>query len=206
MARYNTVTGASSTTGATSFNSPAQGLLTTLTGTAPYTITLASPVLYSGIAQSFYNNTSGTVTISTPSGNILGPGFTTATSQTIPQYATYTITSDGTNYVITNNEGGPQVATTYTISSTATFNGTVSASPANANVTISPSGSGTVTINPATAGSINNINIGGSTRGSVSCTTLDANGNVILGDATSDTVTLNATMSGGTGIVDGGTF
>lgn len=112
MARYNTVTSTQSTTGGTTFSTPAQGLLTTFTGTAPYTVNLASPVLYTGLAQSFFNNTSGTVTIATPSGNIRGPGFTTASSQTIPQYGTYTLTSDGTDYVITNNEGGPHVATT----------------------------------------------------------------------------------------------
>ncbi len=120
MARYNTVTSAAASSGGTTFASPAQGLLTTLTGTAPYTVNLASPVLYTGTAQSFFNNSTGVVTIATPSGNIRGPGFTTATSQTLPQYATYTLTSDGTDYVITNNEGGPSVGTTANYSDTIT--------------------------------------------------------------------------------------
>ena len=123
MARYNTVTSTQSTTGGTTFTSPAQGLLTTFTGTAPYTVNLATPVLYTGLAQSFFNNTSGTITLATPSGNIRGPGFTTGTSQTVPQYATYTLTSDGVDYVITNNEGGPHVATTGTFSGNTSVTG-----------------------------------------------------------------------------------
>ena len=120
MARYNTVTPVGATTGTQTFTTPSQGLLTTFTGTAPYTVTLASPVLYSGIAQSFYNNTSGVVTIASPSGNIIGPGFTSATNQAIPRFATFTVTSDGTDYVITNNEGGPSVGTTANYSDTIT--------------------------------------------------------------------------------------
>lgn len=138
MARYNTVTTAAASSGGTTFASPAQGLLTTLTGTAPYTVNLASPVLYTGTVQSFFNNTTGTVTIATPSGNIRGPGFTTGSSQTIPQYATYTFTSDGTDYVITNNEGGPAVGTTAVFVDTISANkpsGTGLSVAANATIT-----------------------------------------------------------------------
>jgi hypothetical protein len=189
MARYNTVLTSGSTATGTTFSTPAQGLLTTLTGTAPYTVTLAAPGLYSGISQTFFNNSTGTITISTPSGNILGAGFTSASSQTIPQSATYTITSDGTNYVIVNNEGGPMITQALTTNGLVTVNSGLTASPANANVTLSPSGSGTVTINPATTGSLNNITIGGSTA---------ANG-------TFNTITLNTSLTG-SGSIDGGTF
>jgi hypothetical protein len=164
-------------------------LLTTLSGSAPYTVTLASPVLYVGLSQSFFNSTSGTITLASPSGSIKGPGFTTASTQTIPSGATYTLTSDGTDYVITNNEGGPQVMTTLTTSGTLTANGSVALSPANANVVISPSGTGVVTINPATTGSLNNVTIGGSTA---------ANG-------TFNTLTVNTSLTG-SGTIDGGTF
>ena len=68
MARYNTVTSAAASSGGTTLASPAQGLLTTLTGSAPYTVNLASPVLYTGTVQSFFNNTTGTITFATPSG------------------------------------------------------------------------------------------------------------------------------------------
>jgi hypothetical protein len=189
MARFNSVATTATQSGAGVLSTPAQGLLTTLTGSAPYTVTLANPVLFLGIAQSFFNNTNGVVTLATPSGNIVGAGFTAATSQTIPLNATYTLTSDGTNYVVTNNEGGPISATAGTFSSTLTANGAVALNPANANVVISPTGTGAVTINPATAGSINNVVIGGTTA---------SNG-------TFNTLTVNTTLTGN-GTIDGGTF
>ena len=197
MARYNTITGASTTSGATSFQSPAQGLLTTLTGTAPYTVNLANPVLFTGAAQSFYNNTSGTVTLATPSGNILGPGFTTATSQTIPQYASYTLTSDGTNYVVTNNEGGPQRATTLTASGAVTFSSSLDVNPANASISLAPTGTGTVTINPATAGSINNVNIGATTAGTMRCSNITVTGTTTFSSGINGVAVGNSSASTG---------
>jgi hypothetical protein len=127
MARYNTVTPAATTSANATYNSPTQGLLTTLTGTAPYTVTLANPELYVGVSQTFFNTTGGTVTIATATGTIKGPGFTTGASQVIPNGATYMLTSDGTDYVITNNEGGPQAVTTLIASGTITANGTLNA-------------------------------------------------------------------------------
>jgi hypothetical protein len=53
-------------------------------------------------------------------------------------------------------------------------NSTVGLSPANANVTISPTGTGALTLSSGVAGSINNINIGNFTRGTGAFTTLDA--------------------------------
>ncbi len=157
MARYNTVTSTQSTTGGTTFVTPAQGLLTTFTGTAPYTVTLASPVLYTGLAQSFFNSTGGTVTIASPSGNIKGPGFTAGTTQTIPNGATYTLTSDGTDYVITNNEGGPQVATTFSASGNTSVTGsatfTVGTGATNLGGSLTVSGTTTLNGSSVTASS-----------------------------------------------------
>ena len=48
-------------------------------------------------------------------------------------------------------------------SGTNSFTASVTMSPANANVVMSPTGTGLVTINPATTGSMNNVTIGGST-------------------------------------------
>ena len=59
--------------------------------------------------------------------------------------------------------------------------------PANANISIAPTGTGTVTINPATAGTMNNVAIGGSTAAAGSFTTL----------TTSSTVTLNGGTANG---------
>jgi Chaperone of endosialidase len=70
--------------------------------------------------------------------------------------------------------GTPAITMKYATS----FSGAVTASPASANVAISPTGTGTVTINPATAGTINNMAIGGSTAASGAFTTLSASSTV----------------------------
>jgi hypothetical protein len=83
-----------------------------------------------------------------------------------------------------------------------TLDGAFNMNPANATIQISPTGTGTLTINPATAGTINNMAIGGATpaagafttvtastaigvaSGGTGANTLAAN-NVILGNGTS---------------------
>jgi hypothetical protein len=146
MARYNSVAPTRAVTTTATIATPTAGTITTFTGTAPYTVTLASPVLYTGIAQTFYNSTSGTVTMTSPTGNLKGPGFSAGASQTIPSGATYTIMSDGTDYVITNNEGGPQVMTTLTVSSTLTGQAGVSFTGASIATSSSQTVSGTYDI------------------------------------------------------------
>jgi len=135
MARYNTVVSTSASSGATTVGAPTQGLITTLTGAAPYTVTLAAPNLFAGVSQLFYNATGGTVTLSSPSGNIKGPGFTAASSQTIPNNATYTLASDGTDYIVTNNEGGPQATTTVTAAGLITANAGLTVASSNVSMT-----------------------------------------------------------------------
>lgn len=145
MARYNTVTPVAATTTTATIASPSAGLITTFTGTAPYTVTLPSPVLYSGSTQLFWNNTAGVVTVSTPSGVIRGPGSSAATTWPLPTNTVLALTSNGTDYVVTENVGGILTATsgnfsgnlavtgtaTLTVGGTATFNGSsVSASSA----------------------------------------------------------------------------
>jgi len=123
MARYNTVLTTATTTTTATIGSPTSGQTTTLTGTAPYTVTLASPVLFAGQTQTFYNATGGTVTLSTPSGSIRGPGFTAAATQTIPNGAVYQLTADGTDYIIVGNEGGNLSATGATITGNVSLTG-----------------------------------------------------------------------------------
>jgi hypothetical protein len=83
-----------------------------------------------------------------------------------------------------------------------TLDGAFNMNPANASISIAPTGTGTATINPATAGTINNMAIGGTTpaagafttvtastaigvaSGGTGATSLTAN-NVILGNGTS---------------------
>jgi hypothetical protein len=54
-----------------------------------------------------------------------------------------------------------------------TINGGLSANPANKNVSLAPTGTGTVTINPATAGTIDNMSIGATTAAAAKVTTLN---------------------------------
>jgi hypothetical protein len=75
-------------------------------------------------------------------------------------------TSGGTSLV--NWDGGG--------SGNVTINGGLTASPANKNVALSPSGTGSVTISPATAGTINNMVIGGTTAAAGSFTDLSVTG------------------------------
>lgn len=167
MARFNTIQSTISVTGATTLTYVIDKSTILLTGSPGYTLTLANPSAFPGSVQTIYNATGGNVTIATPAGNLIGNGFTSGSSQTIPNNTTYAVTSNSTDYVITNNQGGPISVTT------ATFSGTVSMSP-----------TGTVTINPSVAGTINNMSIGATTRSSGAFTTLAANNSVTLNNIT----------------------
>ena len=150
MARYNTEQQTLSVTGATTFTYAFTGGIITLSGTSGYTVTLVSPVVFPGSVQTFYNSTGGNVTLATPVGNIVGNGFSTATSQVIPNSAVFALVADGTNYVITNNEGGAEAfQQAVVLNNTLTANNNVTMSGAGANIAFSPTGSGTVAISPA---------------------------------------------------------
>lgn len=82
-----------------------------------------------------------------------------------------------------------------TVSGNRTFSGNLTADGANATVNFSPTGTGSVTINPATAGNINRMNIGATTRGTGAFTTLDANSTVGLSPASAN-VTISPTGTG----------
>ena len=73
-------------------------------------------------------------------------------------------TSSGTSLL--NWDGGG--------SGNVTINGGLLANPANKNISIAPTGTGTATINPATAGTINNMVIGGTTPLAITGTTITA--------------------------------
>lgn len=171
MARYNSVTQTNSITATTNITSPFAGPYSVITGAGGYTITVPDPVLFPAQQLTFFNNSSAACTLSTPQGNFKGPGAPgSLTTYVIVAGAEAVIISDGAGYIIETAEGGPLVATT------AVFSGAVTMSPANANVTISPTGTGTVTINPATAGSLNNITIGGTTAAAATFTNLTVTG------------------------------
>lgn len=150
MARYNTAPQTLNITGATVLTYAFTGGIISLTGTAGYIVTLASPVFFPGSRQTFYNATSGNITLTASAGNFKGNGVTLGTSITIPTNSTYIITSDGADYVLTSAFAGQTIfELPITTRNTLTASGTVNLTPANANVTISPTGSGTVAISPA---------------------------------------------------------
>jgi hypothetical protein len=53
-----------------------------------------------------------------------------------------------------------------------TLDGAFNMNPANASISIAPTGTGTLTVNPATAGTINNMVIGGATAAAITGTTI----------------------------------
>jgi hypothetical protein len=137
MARYNSVNSTGSVAGGNSITTPSSGLLTTLTGSG--TVTVPNPVYYTGQIQTFYNSTLSAITLSTPSGNFIAPGFTSASSLSLPAGSIITLTSDGTNYIGQSWLGG-----------------------IGSHTSLSASG-GTVTLSGTTTGSIDNVVIGGTT-------------------------------------------
>jgi hypothetical protein len=128
------------------------------------------------------NTTTNTLTFST-GGNL--PNLLVTNSLTVNPSTTGSIN----NVVI--GATNPKAGTFNSLTAT----GTISFSPANANVTISPSGTGSVTINPATIGSINNTNIGSSSPATGAFTSLSANGIVNFNSANAN-ITISPTGSG----------
>jgi len=150
MARYNTAPQTITLTGATTFTYAFTGGIISLTGTSGYTVTLVSPVFFPGSKQTFYNATTGNITLTTAAGTIRGNGVTIGPSVIIPTNSTYVLTSDGESYVLTSGLAGSTVfELPVTTNGSFTAQGAVNLTPNNANVTISPTGSGTVAISPA---------------------------------------------------------
>ena len=95
-------------------------------------------------------------------------------------------TSGGSNVLQWGGGGGVNL----------TLDGAFNMNPANASIQISPTGTGTLTVNPATAGTINNMAIGGTTPAAGAFTTLSAT--TAIGVASGGT---GVTTSTGTGSV-----
>ena len=88
------------------------------------------------------------------------------------------------------------------LSGAITIGGSLTANGANVSMSLQPTGTGSVTIAPATAGNINNMNLGASTRGSAAVTSLAANGAVTFTQGTASTTTTSGTLvvTGGVGV------
>ena len=177
MARYNTVVSSTSTsTASATIASPSSGAFTEFTSSTN-AVTIGDPALFAGSAQTFFNNTAGTVTLTSGgSGQFIGGGPSSSTFS-MATGTILTVISDGAYWVVNGPGIGPHAVTSLTASGAVTLN------PASANVTISPTGTGQVVIAPATLGTIDNVNIGVTTRGTGAFTTLTANSTVTFSPA-----------------------
>lgn len=155
MARYNTAPQTLVVDGEQTFTYAFTGGIISLTGTSGYTVTMVSPVFFPGSRQTFYNATDGMITLATAAGQITGNGVEIGTEVDIPTNSTYTITSDGTNYVLTSALAG---TTTFELpvnfNSVLNADGKVELNPLDENVEIKPTGSGLVDISPQSSVSI----------------------------------------------------
>ena len=146
----------------TTFNNKGSGTVTSVGGTGTVNgITLTGTVTTSG------NLTlGGTLDLSSPPviggttpADITGTIVTANTKFVSENYYAQSIlggnlrTSGGTSLL--NWDGGG--------SGVITINGGLSANPANKNISLAPTGTGSVTVNPATTGAMNNMVIGGTT-------------------------------------------
>jgi hypothetical protein len=107
--------------------------------------------------------------------------------------------------------GGHSITGAGTITAAFTANGAVALSPASANVVLSPTGSGTVTIspagaltiNPTAASTIDNMSLGVTTPLAIKGTTIQATGTVTFADSgtysSSGLTTANSILISGTG-------
>jgi len=187
MARYNTAPQTLEVTGEQTFTYAFTGGIISCTGSPGYTIVMVSPVFFPGSAQTFYNATNGSITLSTAAGNITGNGVTIGTTLELPTNSTYVLTSDGTNYVLTSALSGP---TTFELP--VTFNallnadGKVELNPLDENVEIKPTGSGLVDISPQSSVSIQ-PGAQATIRPVGDLTLSSSTGTVALGDAGKDT-------------------
>ena len=151
-----------------------------------------------GIATSGSLNVTGDSTLAGVSGNTI-----TATTKFVSPYYDAASSAGG---ALRNASGTPQLqwggggGNNLTLDVAANFN------PANAQVDISPTGTGTVRINPATASSMNNVVIGATTPLAITGTTITATSFVGSGASLTNvvnslTASTGISVSGSTGAV-----
>jgi hypothetical protein len=150
--------------------------------------TLTSDFIFSKMN---FVNTDGSLTITTNStSNTLTLNLTSIASLSVTNTFVINLTTGGNldNTHIGNTTNRPGTFTQLTAA------GAVTMTDGNQQVTMSPTGSGTVTINPATQGNINNIQIGTTASRTGTFSNLSANGHVTFTD--SQIITISPTGTG----------
>jgi hypothetical protein len=165
------------------WNTPTVGTVTSVSGTGTVSgISLSGTVTSSGSLT-----LGGTLDLSSPPviggttpNTITGSTITANTKFVSQEYYAQSVlggnlrTSSGTSLL--NWDGGG--------SGNVSVNGGLLVNPSNKNVSLAPTGTGTVTINPATASSMDNVAIGATTAAAGTFTTLRLNTNLSLNGAT----------------------
>jgi len=105
-------------------------------------------------------------------GNVTGANINSAVFQAVNSAGGALRNASGSNQLQWGGGGGNNL----------TVDVAINISPANAVVTVSPTGTGYVTMAPTTTGSINNMVIGNVTPAAVTATTLSASGNITGGN------------------------
>ena len=165
------------------WNTPTVGTVTSVSGTGTVSgISLSGTVTSSGSLT-----LGGTLDLSSPPviggttpNTITGSTITANTKFVSQDYYAQSVlggnlrTSSGTSLL--NWDGGG--------SGNVTVNGGLLANPSNKNVSLAPTGTGTVTINPATAGTMDNVAVGATTAAAGTFTNLRLNTNLSLNGST----------------------
>ena len=163
--------------GIPSWATPTTGTVTSVSGTGT-----VSGISLSGTVTSTGNLTlGGTLDLSAP------PAIGGTTANTITGTTITASTKFVGSYLDASGSGGGALRTSSSASVlqwgagggvNLTLDGAFNMNPANAAISIAPTGTGTLTVNPATAGTINNMAIGGSTPLAGAFTTLSATSTV----------------------------
>jgi hypothetical protein len=163
--------------GIPSWATPTTGTVTSVSGTGT-----VSGISLSGTVTSTGNLTlGGTLDLSAP------PAIGGTTANTITGTTVTATTKIVTPYVDATGSGGGALRTNGGAAClqwgagggvNLTLDGAFNMNPANATISIAPTGTGTLTVNPATAGTMNNMAVGGSTPAAGAFTTLSATSTV----------------------------
>lgn len=120
--------------------------------------------------------------------------FTTATASTSLTTPIVQATNSA-GLALKNSGGTTQISMGAGGGDNVTVSAPIAINPANGLVNISPTGTGTVTINPATAGTINNTSIGATTPAAGTFTTLTSSGTATLANGSTTYVTVTGDAS-----------